>query len=555
MMKRIALLLSGLISCVLALAWLPNAAIAAPSAGSPRLERRLAAVLDAASAAALARGDDPGAIVLADGRTLAELLAAEAAGSAPLAFTPIAPCTLVRTAATAAGAFAGNEERSLQARGGLAAQGGSAAGCGIPDDARALALIARVTARARGSFRLWPAGEPEPSIALLDYAAPVTTVPALVELCRGAECPADLEARALGAPAHLRLDVVGYFAPVTLAPGPQGDRGPAGPQGDPGAPGAPGASCTLSTVGGVATLVCPDGSTVSWRVEEPPAAQVRSFQVQTPAIDVPANTAITFCFYFRTPNTETVGIRRWSSAGPAGIHDLTLFTTVDERRPPGTLSSTDCGFAELTAPAGGLPSWVYDAHGPIGELALPADDGAGNPLGLEVTPGTPAALRIHYVNASPNAIHAPVTLSAEALPAGVAYTRTHTLITFNGNISIPPQAIDDVETMTCDVPVGASFWRLSTNTHQQATAAVLRDGAATAFTAASWDQPGAASFAAPSFFAFTTGKITYECTYANPTNRTIQSGDSFSTDEQCMAVTYFFPTTESRFCFNGVLIP
>lgn len=34
-------------------------------------------------------------------------------------------------------------------------------------------------------------------------------------------------------------------------------------------------------------------------------------------------------------------------------------------------------------------------------------------------------------------------------------------------------------------------------------------------------------------------------------NRTITSGDSPTTDEQCMAIGYFFPATKSLVCIDG----
>ena len=50
----------------------------------------------------------------------------------------------------------------------------------------------------------------------------------------------------------------------------------------------------------------------------------------------------------------------------------------------------------------------------------------------------------------------------------------------------------------------------------------------------------------------TTRRLSYSCTYSNPTNRTIRSGDSVSTDEECVAVGYFFPATSSFVCLNSL---
>ena len=56
------------------------------------------------------------------------------------------------------------------------------------------------------------------------------------------------------------------------------------------------------------------------------------------------------------------------------------------------------------------------------------------------------------------------------------------------------------------------------------------------------------------FYTFTSGTLTYECTYTNNgdnANSTIVSGPSAQTNEMCMGVGYFFPATGPRFCLNS----
>jgi hypothetical protein len=164
-------------------------------------------------------------------------------------------------------------------------------------------------------------------------------------------------------------------------------------------------------------------------------------------------------------------------------------------------------------------------------------------------------MQIHFLNASQAPIKAQVTLDADALAPGVEYTTTHTYVTFNGNISIPPGADDDVESKTCDVPAGAKFWRLSMHTHKQAVHTAVKDGATPVFESTDWENPGATTFAGPSFYSFASGELTYECTYDNLGTNTIQSGDNAANDEQCMAVGYFFPATQPVFCYNDTVVP
>ena len=237
---------------------------------SPRLERRVLAALDERQAAAFAAGAPASEIVLADGATLAELLAQAAAEiGAPLAYTPLDPCLLVRTAGSAEGGLRGGETRSFFARGNLAAQGGAIAGCGVPGEARALAVAVRAVPRGKGSLRLGPAGLPVPGLPLLEYAGPGShTGQAIVELCHGDRCAADFQVQAKGAAAHLVVNVIGYFAPLVAAEGPKGDTGPSGPAGPPGPPGPSGARGPQGAEGpqgppgppgGAASASCPPG--------------------------------------------------------------------------------------------------------------------------------------------------------------------------------------------------------------------------------------------------------------------------------------------------------
>ncbi len=538
----------------LALALTASATAQAPSGWSPRLERRVWEGLTPAQVEAVARGADPSTVLLADGTSLAEAFARAAAETAaPLAFTPVDPCNLVRTVGTPGGAFGPGERRAFHARGNLGAQGGAASGCGVPAEAQALAVIVRAAAsRGKGSLRVWPQGDPEPGIAALELGAtPSTVVPVTLELCHTPSCTADFEIRAVGASTQLRIDVVGYFAPLVLTEGPKGEPGPPGP---PGPQGTAGASCSVTLAGGNATLRCPDGTSATWQVGPPPPPPVvRSFTLETPDIVVAPQTETAFCYFFHTPNTETVALRRLASTLLPGVHDVLLFTIAEDVQPPGTLIESPCGFGTGAGAVTGHPALLYAANEPAAEVVMPSDDGNGQPVGLDLAAGTPAFLAIHVINATGSTIHVPVTLTAEALPAGLGHTRTNTYVTFNGNVDIPPQTNGHVESFTCDTPAGGKFWRLSMQTHKQGVHTRILDTSTTVFEGTDWEHPGAATFAGPAFYSFGIDRLTYECTYDNPTNRTIQAGDSPQTDEICVALAYFFPATESRFCFNNFL--
>ena len=276
---------------------------------------------------------------------------------------------------------------------------------------------------------------------------------------------------------------------------------------------------------------------------DPPA---RGFQIVTPDITIEAGQEITYCYYFRTPNTESMAIKKWSSVMTPGSHHLIMFTTGNnDEMPPGTVSAANCGFGLNT-------SWTYSAQTPQAEIALPADDGTGKPLAIEIPPNTAGFVQMHYFNPSDQAIEAHVTINAEALEAGAAFTKTAAYITYNGNISIPPGATNHVETMTCNAPANSKFWLMSTHAHKQAIKTEVLDGNDMVFSSTDWEHPGAETWMSSPFRSFASGKVTYRCTYNNPTARTITSGDSAATDEMCMASGYFFPATKSMFCFNNM---
>lgn len=285
---------------------------------------------------------------------------------------------------------------------------------------------------------------------------------------------------------------------------------------------------------------------------DPPA---RGFQVTSPDVTIMPGKEITYCYYFHTPNTEKMVIKKWSSVMTPGSHHMIMYATANDEMPPGTLSTAACGgFGGANA-----PRWTYSAQTPTNEFALPANDGTGLPLGQEIAPGTPAYFQMHYLNATDAPLHAHVILNAEAYAAGVPYTKTEAYVTYNASINIPPHAVGDVESMTCNVPVNVKFWLVSTHAHQQAVKTTVKDGMPAStqavFTSIDWEHPGAATWMTSPFYSFSTNKLTYECTYNNTgpnATMTVVSGPSAVTNEMCMATGYYFPATKPLLCINNL---
>jgi len=281
--------------------------------------------------------------------------------------------------------------------------------------------------------------------------------------------------------------------------------------------------------------------------EQPPG---RGFRIVSPDIEIQPGQEITYCFYFRTPNTEPLAIKKWKSDMTPGSHHMIMFMTPSDTMPPGTVSASDCGFAGGSGT--NLPVWTYAAQNPVAEVSLPIDDGTGKPLAQDVPASSAGYFQMHYLNATDAVIKAHVTLDAEALDAGAPYTKTAAFVTYNGSISIPPNATSDLETRSCATPAGVKFWLMSTHSHKQAIKTAVKDGTAEMFASTDWEHPGIVSFMEPAtFYTFASNRLTYECTYANPTNRTITSGDSAVTDEMCMASGYYFPANKPLFCLDN----
>jgi hypothetical protein len=293
---------------------------------------------------------------------------------------------------------------------------------------------------------------------------------------------------------------------------------------------------------------------------------VDGFRIVTPDIDIQPGQEITYCYYFRTPNTKMLGIKRWKSEMTPGSHHMIMFTTGQtDEQPPGTVSATNCGGAGLGA------VWTYAAQTPSADLPMPADDGNGMPLGMDLPPNTAAYLQMHYLNSTDEVIKVHVTLDAEAHADGVAYTKTAAYVTFYAQISIPPNAVGHIEprpragqttpdyaASTCNVPQGSKFWLMSTHAHKQAVKTEIFDGGASMYSSPDWEHPEPRKHMEAPYYEFQSGKLTYSCTYNNTgdnKSRTVSTGDSAATDEMCMASGYFFPATKPVFCVNSFIVP
>jgi hypothetical protein len=279
----------------------------------------------------------------------------------------------------------------------------------------------------------------------------------------------------------------------------------------------------------------------------------RGFQITTPEITLQPGQEVTYCYYFRTPNTDPYAIKRWASKMTPGSHHMILYFTPQLSQPEGTVTASNCGI--LAGGSTNIPSWVYSAQTPEADMQLPADDGTGVPVGMDVPANQAAYLELHYNHKGDEPLVVSAKLNAEAYDEGVATTKTYAYVTFNGNIRIEPGATGHTETQTCNIPSTSKVWMMSTHAHQLAVKTEVRDGTEVVFESTDWEHPGARTWMTTPFYQFSTGKLTFACTYNNPTGNTVRTGDSAQTDEMCMASGYVFPATKATICYNGFILP
>ena len=283
----------------------------------------------------------------------------------------------------------------------------------------------------------------------------------------------------------------------------------------------------------------------------PPPAQ--GFQIQSPEISIDPGQSVPYCYFFRTPNDVPLAIKRFSSSMRDVNRQLIVVTTTTQAGqpfdvgPPGTLSTIGC---DVVGQFNAIPHWLYETTAKNGALAMPDDDGAGNPLAMVIPPNSSGFLLMHYHNTTAEPVKGQATVNFEALDSPV-YTRTETFMSTNGTIAVPPYTSNKVETKTCDVPAGAKFWSLTTHTHRFAKRSSVQESTNVLFETTDWTNPGATTFPTPPFFSFATNRMTTSCTYDNPNGFTLRTGGSYQYDEQCVAVGYFFPATKPLMCRDG----
>lgn len=304
--------------------------------------------------------------------------------------------------------------------------------------------------------------------------------------------------------------------------------------------------------------IAPDGPPADDGGTPPTPPPARGFRL-SPTVDINPGAEITYCYYFQTPNTGEMAIQRWVSKMTPGVHDMILYLTQNDLQTP-TMSPASCTM--VSNPSSLI--WTYAAQTPDAEVALPDNDGSGNPVGQLVKAHQSGFLQIHYLNTTSSVVHTRVVLDAYAHPDDVQVTLAAPFTTFNLNISIMPgsqaQPATGMVNGSCPVPLDPSgkplrFFGMTSHTFKQGTRAFVMDGVDMVLDTTNWEHPATSSWPVMPFYTFKSGTLFYQCEYSNPTDRTIRTGDNATQDELCMTIGYFFPAPAGgHFCVNSGMV-
>jgi N-acetylneuraminic acid mutarotase len=139
---------------------------------------------------------------------------------ATLSYFSLPPCRIVDTRKTTSPSFSAGSKVAYKVNGpafDYSSQGGSALGCGIPTDAKAVFFnFVAVNASGPGFLQAWPVGSSIPTASVLNYAnVPNLNIAngVILPVCDPltTSCNNDLNIQANQASVQLVIDVVGYF--------------------------------------------------------------------------------------------------------------------------------------------------------------------------------------------------------------------------------------------------------------------------------------------------------------------------------------------------------
>jgi hypothetical protein len=230
-------------------------------------------------------------------------------------------------------------------------------------------------------------------------------------------------------------------------------------------------------------------------------------------------------------------VQSWMT--PGSSHELIVYQG-------GTASSGTAGSCVL-----GANKWLYMASipGEIVELKMP--DGVGVPLPAS----TQIILNMHFINTGTSSLQPQVKVNL-LRARNLQYT-AGAMVSFNSQIDVPAASggVPGTQTVrgTCSVPAGVNFFAYGAITNSRGTAADVNFASGGVTTnivhTTDWQNPDVGVWLASPFFATYDGdSFMYSCSYSNPGTQPVTVGETAQSNEKCMSVGYYFPTSTTASC-------
>jgi hypothetical protein len=286
--------------------------------------------------------------------------------------------------------------------------------------------------------------------------------------------------------------------------------------------------------------------TKSDEAAEPPPPPTVAITVQSTPFVIQPGEEVFKCFYTTLPIDAEAPVARFESNMSKGSHHLILFGLEKATVPDGTLG--DCRLRSGGARA--VPVPLYVAQEEHQETAFPR--GIAMPLKAK----QPVAIQMHYLNPTAAPITVQVEIKIHALEAGTPFEPAGIFASFHDDIAVPPRGTQTVKGR-CRAPEGVKFLSLTTHSHRYTTRAVVGRAFAagdrepeTLVETLDYERPTVTRFERP-FLDLASDEIFYSCEYDNPTDQMVSVGDSAVNEEMCMAVGYYYPSTQLTFCLGS----
>jgi hypothetical protein len=239
--------------------------------------------------------------------------------------------------------------------------------------------------------------------------------------------------------------------------------------------------------------------------------------------------------------------------GEGSSHHFILYKGGIAASPNGQCGGTMSNFTGL----GG--AWLYASSTPGQVITENMPEG----VGISIANGTQLVLNMHFINTTSQPLAAKLKLNL--LDAKNVMYQAGSMISFNVQINVPAASASGPGTQTvngtCNAPVGAKFFMMSTHTHKNATAAwvefvhngqtseIVHTGPTSTYPAdqepmsgTDWEHPGVGWWSAPNYLTVGQGdSFNYHCSYKNTGSTAITVGETAAYNEMCMAVGYYFP--------------